>query len=31
MTGINAYINFSGSYRKAMIFYKEYLGGELRL
>lgn len=31
MTHINAYINFNGSCREAMTFYKECLGAELDL
>lgn len=31
MTQINAYLNFNGSAREAMTFYKECLGGELVL
>ena len=29
MTHINAYLNFNGQCREAMIFYRECLGGEL--
>jgi PhnB protein len=31
MTEINPYLNFNGSCREAMNFYKECLGGELTL
>ena len=31
MTQINAYLNFDGTCREAMTFYKECLGGELTL
>lgn len=31
MTQINAYLNFNGNCREAMTFYKECLGGELKL
>jgi len=31
MTQINAYLNFNGQCREAMIFYQECLGGELTL
>ena len=31
MTTINVYLNFNGNCREAMTFYKECLGGELRM
>ena len=31
MTQINAYINFGGNCREAMVFYKDCLGGDLAL
>lgn len=31
MTHINAYLNFGGNCREAMTFYKDCLGGELKL
>ena len=31
MTQINAYLHFNGNCREAMTFYKECLGGELKL
>jgi PhnB protein len=31
MTQINAYLTFNGNCREAMVFYKEYLAGEMTM